>query len=70
MLGHNTLMGEYTDKAAGRAKQAAGALSGDDELKRDGEAQEAKGDVKEKVNDAADAIKRGVDQVRDKVSRT
>jgi len=62
-------MGELTDKATGRAKQAAGALTGDDETKREGERDENKGEAKGVVNDAADKVKDGVDSVKDKVSR-
>ena len=57
-------MGENTDKASGRIKQAAGDLTGDDDLHDEGRAQEragqAKGvlnDLKEKADDAVDAIK-------------
>jgi len=62
-------MGELTDKAVGRAKQAAGALTGNDETKREGERDERKGDAKGAVNDAADKVKDGADSVKDKVSR-
>ena len=62
-------MGEHADKASGRVKQAAGALTGDDETKREGEREERKGEIKEKVNDAADTVKDGIDDVKDKVSR-
>lgn len=62
-------MGEYTDKASGKVKQAAGDLTGDDETKREGEREEAKGDLKEKANDAASAVKDGVENVREKISR-
>lgn len=62
-------MGEYQDKASGRLKQAAGSITGDEETKREGERDEAKGDLKERANDAADAVKHGVDKVKDKISR-
>ena len=62
-------MGENTDKATGKIKQAAGNLTGDDETRREGERDEAKGDLKGKANDAADTVKDGVDSVRDKISR-
>ncbi len=62
-------MGESTDKAKGRIKQAAGALTGDDDTRREGERDERKGEIKEKVNDAADAAKDGLDGIKDKVSR-
>ena len=39
-------MGEKTDKIAGRAKQAVGAVTGDEETEREGERQENKGKLK------------------------
>jgi uncharacterized protein YjbJ (UPF0337 family) len=45
------------DTAKGRVKQAAGDLTGDDDLKREGKVDEASGNVKEKVGDAADKVK-------------
>lgn len=41
----------------GRAKEAVGALSGDDELKKEGEVDQAKSSLKDKVDDIADKIK-------------
>ena len=46
-----------TDTAKGRVKQAAGDLTGDRDLKREGNVDEAAGKAKEKVGDAADKIK-------------
>lgn len=46
-----------TDTAKGRLKQAAGDLTGDEELRREGKVDEASGTVKEKVGDAADKVK-------------
>ena len=56
-------MGEKADKAKGRAKEAAGDLSGDGDLKREGKVDRASGSVKEKVGGAADKVK---DVVSDK----
>ena len=56
-------MGEITDKAKGKIKQAAGALTGNKELEREGKVDEAKGKVKGAVKDvkhAAEDIKRAV----------
>ncbi len=53
-------MGELTDKAKGKLKQAAGALTGDDKLKREGEVDEAKGKVKGAVEDVKHAVKEAV----------
>jgi uncharacterized protein YjbJ (UPF0337 family) len=61
-------MGETTDKIAGRAKQAGGAVTGDDSLKREGERDERKGEVKEGVNDAVDTAQDKLDDLKDKVS--
>lgn len=53
------------DELKGRIKKAAGDLTDDEELKRDGEADETAGkakgkvdDVKEKVDDAIDSVKK------------
>jgi uncharacterized protein YjbJ (UPF0337 family) len=45
------------DTAKGRLKQAAGDLTGNDDLHREGKVDEASGKVKEKVGDAADKVK-------------
>jgi uncharacterized protein YjbJ (UPF0337 family) len=50
-------MSGETDQAKGRIKQAAGDLTGDDELKREGRTDEAAGKVKDKVSDAVDSVK-------------
>ena len=50
-------MSGESDKASGRIKQAAGDLTGDDELKREGKTEEAAGGVKDKVDDAVDSVK-------------
>jgi uncharacterized protein YjbJ (UPF0337 family) len=46
-----------TDKAKGRIKRAAGDLTGDEDLHREGKVDQAAGTVKEKVGDAADKVK-------------
>jgi uncharacterized protein YjbJ (UPF0337 family) len=50
-------MGEHIDEAKGRAKQAAGDLTDDEQLKREGKVDRAVSSVKEKVDDAADKVK-------------
>jgi uncharacterized protein YjbJ (UPF0337 family) len=44
------------DKAKGRVKQAAGALSGDKRLKNEGRVEEAKGSAKNTVDKVADSL--------------
>jgi uncharacterized protein YjbJ (UPF0337 family) len=46
-----------TDEAKGRVKEAAGSLTGDDDLKREGKVDRASGTVKDKVGDASDKVK-------------
>lgn len=45
------------DEIKGRAKQAAGDLTDDEDLQREGKIDQATGTVKEKVGDVADKIK-------------
>ena len=46
------------DQAKGRVKKAAGELTGDDELKREGQVDKAKGKAKEWVEEASDKLKK------------
>jgi uncharacterized protein YjbJ (UPF0337 family) len=50
-------MGEIIDKAKGKIKQAAGALAGDEKLRRQGKVDEASGKLKGAVEDVKHAIK-------------
>ena len=56
-------MGENIDQMKGTAKEKAGQLKDDPDLEAEGKRDQAKGDLKEGVDDAADKIKRGVDKV-------
>jgi uncharacterized protein YjbJ (UPF0337 family) len=53
-------MGENIDEAKGRAKEAAGDLTDNKDLKREGKIDQATSDVKDKVGDAADKVKETV----------
>jgi uncharacterized protein YjbJ (UPF0337 family) len=48
--------GEF-DEAKGRAKEAAGDLTDDDKLKREGKVDKTVGKVKQKVDEVADKVK-------------
>lgn len=50
-------MANNMDDLKGRAKEAAGDLTNDDDLKREGKIDQATGAVKDKVGDAADKVK-------------
>ncbi|MDP1820828.1 MAG: CsbD family protein [Acidimicrobiales bacterium] len=60
-------MGEISDQAKGRVKQAAGDLTDDDRLKREGKVDEAGGKVKGAVDDLKDRAEGAVDAVKDKL---
>ena len=45
------------DKAKGRIKEAAGSLTGDQDLKNEGKVDQASGDIKDKVTGAIDKVK-------------
>lgn len=58
-----------TDDAKGRAKEAAGDLTNDEDLKREGKTDQASGKVKETVDTARDKVRDAVDSVKDRVNR-
>ena len=58
-------MGEKMDEAKGRAKQAAGDLTGDKDLEREGKLDQAGATVKEKTGKAVDKTKEALDDVLD-----
>jgi len=53
-------MGELSNKAKGKIKQAVGSLTGDKKLKREGEVDERKGQVEGAVKDLKQAAKGAV----------
>jgi uncharacterized protein YjbJ (UPF0337 family) len=61
------------DKAKGRAKEAAGDLTGDEDLQAEGQVDQASGSIKDKAAEIADKVKETasdlVDKVRDAVGR-
>ncbi len=61
-------MSGNTKKAKGRVKQAAGAITGDKELQREGKRDERVGNLENTTDDAADAIHDKVDEVIENVS--
>ena len=59
-------MNDTFDEIKGRAKEAAGSLTDNDDLKREGKVDRASATTKEKVGNAVDAVK---DKVEDVVHR-
>ena len=61
-------MGSTFDDAKGRVKEAAGDLTNDDDLKREGKADQAGARVKEFAEDAKDKVSATVERAKDKLS--
>jgi len=57
-------MGGKTDVVKGRIKEAAGALTGNDELRAEGKTDQVVGKAKQVVQKAADTVKKAVKKVR------
>jgi uncharacterized protein YjbJ (UPF0337 family) len=58
-----------TDDIKGRVKEAAGDLTNDDRLQREGKTDQMAGKVKEMVDDAKDKVEDAVDAVKDRLHR-
>ena len=61
-------MSGETDQAKGRIKQAAGDLTGNDDLEREGELDEAAGKAKEFIGDAKESLEDAVDGAKEKLN--
>jgi uncharacterized protein YjbJ (UPF0337 family) len=57
-----------TDEAKGRVKEAAGDLTGNEELEREGKVDQGKAGLKEKVAGAADTAREKIDEAADTVT--
>jgi uncharacterized protein YjbJ (UPF0337 family) len=58
------------DKITGRAKKAAGDVTGDSSLRREGTREEKKGEAKEKLGDAQDRVEEKAAEVSDLERKT
>jgi uncharacterized protein YjbJ (UPF0337 family) len=58
-------MGEFIDKAKGKVKQAIGDLTGNKELKHEGERDETKGKVEGAVEDVKGAVRNAGQAIKD-----
>ena len=56
-----TLMAGEADKLKGRAKEAAGAITDNDRLRREGKVDQAAGKVKNAASKAVDKVKKAFD---------
>jgi uncharacterized protein YjbJ (UPF0337 family) len=62
-------MGEKTDKIIGRAKQALGAVTGNEEMKRKGQRQEDKGELKGTVDSTIGKAQGTLGDLKKKIDR-
>ena len=56
-------MGGKTDVVKGRIKEAAGALTGNDELREEGKTDQAVGKTKQAAQEVVDTVKKAVDKM-------
>lgn len=66
---NGTVTSHNTDKVKGRVKEAAGALTDNDELKNDGKRDQTAASAKQAVDKAKDKVDEGIDAIKDKVNR-
>jgi len=62
-------MGSQIDDAKGRLKEAAGDVTDNDKLKREGKADQMGSKVKEFAEEAKDKVEEAVDAVKDKLHK-
>ena len=60
-------MSADTDDAKGRVKEAAGALTGNEDLKQEGKSDQFGAKVKDFAEDAKDKVEGAVDGIKDKL---
>ena len=56
------------EDAEGRAKEALGAVTGNDKMKAEGQAEQASAKVHKTVDEAADAAKGAIDAIKEKLT--
>jgi len=54
------MSGGKTDELKGRVKEAAGALTGDEKLKREGQVDQTVGKIKQKTDEVIDKVKQAL----------
>lgn len=62
------VMDAQSDQAKGHAKEAAGLLTGNEELRAEGKAERVAGEVREQTDKVLDTVERGLDRVQHAVN--
>lgn len=60
-------MGEKTDQMKGKVKEAAGTLTGDEDLEAEGKLDRRAGEAKENLGRAKDKVEEVIDKAKEKV---
>jgi uncharacterized protein YjbJ (UPF0337 family) len=68
--GRNGTMTQHADNAKGRIKEAAGALTDNDDLQAEGKRDQQVAKAKEAVDKARDAVNDGIDSLKDKLTKS
>ena len=63
------VMGAESDQVKGKAKQAAGIITGNEKLESEGKSDRRTGEAKEKVEQAKDKIEQKLEQAKDKIEK-
>jgi uncharacterized protein YjbJ (UPF0337 family) len=58
-------MGAKSDQVKGKVKEAAGSLTGDEDLEAEGKADRRAGDAKEKIDHVKDKVDDVIDKAKD-----
>ncbi|ATY11928.1 CsbD family protein [Amycolatopsis sp. AA4] len=62
-------IGAKADDFGGKAKEAAGSLTGDEKLKQEGKADQAKAGIKEAAENVKDALGGAADKVKNALKK-
>ena len=63
-------MGATSDQVKGKAKEAAGTVTGNKDLESEGKADRRTGEAKEKIENATDKVEEVVGKVKDKAEES
>ena len=66
---NGTMAGVQPDEIKGRIKEAAGALTDNDDLKREGKTDKAAASVKDGLDKVKEKIEDGIDAVKDRINK-
>jgi uncharacterized protein YjbJ (UPF0337 family) len=60
-------MSNAAENLKGRAKEAAGSVTGDDHMRREGKVDQASANIKDKLESVVDRVEEGVEKAKDGV---